>query len=105
MTLSEGLQLAILVVLVVGFAGVWVAARHLERTINSLGHEVRELRLTSRTRITTASVRSGAPSEVEILKRLGRASASRRIVVGGDDDSEQKQARQRPFVGMGVDDE
>ena len=53
--------------------------------------ELRELRLHYRTRIAQASVQSGAVSDEQKLERLGRASAARRVVVGGDDASVQKQ--------------
>jgi hypothetical protein len=53
--------------------------------------EVRELRLTSRTRIRDYSVQSGEVSAEQSLTRLGRASAAQRVVFGGDDDSDLHQ--------------
>lgn len=50
--------------------------------------EVQDLRLTSRARISTAVMRSGEVSEERKLTRLGRASKARRVVIGGDDDSQ-----------------
>jgi hypothetical protein len=40
-------------------------------------------------RISRASMQSGKVSEEQHLARLGRASAARRVVVGGDADSQQ----------------
>lgn len=51
-------------------------------------HEVEELRLTSRARISRVGIQSGAVTQEQKLQRLGRASIGRRIVVGGDDDSQ-----------------
>lgn len=53
------------------------------------------LSLNPRTRIAQATMQSGAVTEEQKLQRLGRASVARRVVVGGDDDSVQKQNLQR----------
>lgn len=53
--------------------------------------EVRNLRLKSRARVSEYGVQSGEVTQEQQLRRLGRSSFGRRIVVGGDDDSEQKQ--------------
>lgn len=44
--------------------------------------------LNPRTRIGTLAPQSGATSVEQKLSKLGRASAARRVVVGGDSDSE-----------------
>ena len=66
--------------------------------------ETRELRLTARTRVRTASVQSGPVTQEQSLVRLGRASAARRVIVGGDDDSQQKQDLQKQYTPRGEDD-
>jgi len=68
-----------------------VAVFYLRRLIMTIGvntEEVRTLRLDSRTRISEYSVRSGAVTEEQQLRRLGRASVGRRVVVGGDPNSQ-----------------
>jgi hypothetical protein len=68
-----------------------VAVFYLRRLIMAVGvntEEVRELRLTSRTRISEVSVRSGAVTDEMVMRRLGRASVGRRVVVGGDPGSQ-----------------
>lgn len=53
------------------------------------------LSLNPRTRIGQASMQSGAITEEQELKRLGRTSQAKRVVVGGDDESPMKQAMAR----------
>lgn len=65
--------------------------RQLRVSVDKNTAETRELRLKSRARVAQAGVQSGPRSQEQEMKRLSRASAGRRIVVGGDDDSEQKQ--------------
>ncbi len=60
----------------------------MKRSAQDTVDEVRDLRLTSRTRVRRAKVQTGVPSREEKLVRLGRSSASTRLVVGGDDDSQ-----------------
>jgi hypothetical protein len=74
--------------IIAGLALLVRAGVLIHRAVLGLTTEVRELRLTSRTRVATASMRSGAATEEHELRRLGRASSARRIVVGGDDDSQ-----------------
>lgn len=57
--------------------------------------EVKALKLQNRTRIRQASTRTGAVTEEQQLRRLGRASAARRVVVGGDGDSDLNKALER----------
>lgn len=66
--------------------------RHGTSVNQRVANELTELRLTARTRIRDYGVQSGEVSQEQQLERLGRASAARRVVVGGDDDSPQKQA-------------
>jgi len=49
------------------------------------------LSLNPRTRFAQATMQSGATTEEQTLSKLGRSSVARRTVVGGDDDSVQKQ--------------
>ena len=65
--------------------------RGIRRDIQANTSATDQLRLDSRTRISQVSVRSGAVTEEQQLRRLGRASVGRRIVVGGDRDSQQYQ--------------
>jgi hypothetical protein len=46
-----------------------------------------ELRLTSRTRISTAKLHTKPVDDLSQLVRLGRVSRGKSIVVGGDDDA------------------
>jgi hypothetical protein len=50
--------------------------------------DVSTVRLKLSTRVSRVSMQSGAVSDEQQLQRLGRASVGRRIVVGGDDDSQ-----------------
>lgn len=81
--------LAILIVQLIVVAVVLsVLVLRLSKDVRDNTAETRELRLMSRTRISTISTQSGATTEEQILRRLGRASTGRRIVVGGDRDSQ-----------------
>lgn len=53
-----------------------------------VAQEIRGLRLTARTRIGQASMQSGVETEEQRLTHLGRTSASRRVVVGGEEESQ-----------------
>lgn len=57
--------------------------------------ELKSLSLNPRTRIGQATMQSGAVTEEQTLQKLGRASVARRVVVGGEDGSVQKQNLQR----------
>lgn len=89
-------ELVALVILVILLSlSVAVVVRAIDNVVTSIDlqtEEIRSLRLQSRARVAQASVQSGEVSEEQRLMRLGRASESRRVVVGGDDDSTQKQA-------------
>lgn len=58
------------------------------KALEALADETRELRLTSRAKVSTAAVRNQPMSEEQKLVRLGRSSRAKRVVVGGDPDSE-----------------
>lgn len=75
------------IVWIVGLTLLIRALRLVNQAAVSLEHEVRELRVTSRARVGSFKVQSGARSEERSLQRLGRASSGKRIVVGGEDDS------------------
>jgi hypothetical protein len=62
------------------------------------------LSLNPRTRIGQASVQSGAPTEEQELRRLGRASVAKRVVVGGED-SILRTRLQKSTDAAAVDDE
>lgn len=95
--MTAALVSALLLLAVVGsYAALQV--RKLRRSIEVNTEETRQLRLNSRSRITTAAVRTGADGEEQHLRqmrRLGRATRAKRIVVGGDPDSEQYAALNR----------
>lgn len=105
MTTTEVLLSGHLLVSTTGFCVLVVFLRRIERGERQLGEGINALRLTGRTRQATASVQSGAPSEVQELRRLGRVSANSRVVVGGDSDSPQHQKLERQFVKAGDNDE
>lgn len=81
----------ITLLLVVVCVLLWLILKRMAQLMDfqlQTAHEVRELRLTSRARVSKASMQSGEVSHEQKLVRLGRASTGRRIVVGGDDDSQ-----------------
>ena len=64
--------------------------------------ELTRLRIAkANSRMSRAGMQSGATSEEQLLRRLGRASVGRRVVVGGDPDSELNQnlEQQNPLGG------
>jgi hypothetical protein len=82
----------ILAILLVQLIVVLVVAvfylRRLITTIEVNTESVENLRLNARTRISEVSVRSGAVTDEMTMRRLGRASVGRRVVVGGDPTSQ-----------------
>lgn len=80
--------------LLVGIANVavlgWVGwqLKEILAHVRKTGHEVSEAKTFFRSRVSRASMQSGATSPERELTRLGRASAARRVVVGGDPDSQ-----------------
>lgn len=67
---------------------VWACTRNIVEAITENTEELRNLRLKSRVRINTASMQSGAKTDEQALARMGRATFGKRVVVGGDQDSE-----------------
>lgn len=78
----------LLILILVGLLAVVGVLLDIKRGILDNVAEVRELRLTSRTRVAKASVATGVADGEAQLRRLGRVSQSRRVVFGGDDDSQ-----------------
>jgi hypothetical protein len=68
-------------------AWLGVEIRKMSRFVETLIQETRTLRLISRTRVKTISVRNGPVTEESRIRRLGRSSAAKRIVYGGDPES------------------
>jgi hypothetical protein len=50
--------------------------------------DIKKLQLNPRTRISTIEVQSGPVDEIQEGRRVARASVAKRVVVGGDSDSE-----------------
>jgi hypothetical protein len=96
------LLLAILVLLGdVLLGAILVALLDIKRSDSDMVDEVRSLRLVSRARMKRAAVRSGvAEPEVE-LRRLGRVAQPRRVVFGGDGDSELNKVLGKVQTGEG----
>lgn len=63
--------------------------------------QTNKLMLNPRTRQSVAAMQSGATDEIQEGRALGRASVAKRVVVGGEDDSQQKRALQGQ---IGIDD-
>ena len=63
------------------------ALRSLEVAVQDVRDSVDNLRLNSRARVSTASVRNGSLTDEAALMRLGRATRARRVVVGGEEGS------------------
>lgn len=82
----SGLLILILLMVIVVVIGVDNLRRETQR-VGDLLEEIKGLQLNPRTRIGTLAPRSGAVSQEQELTKLGRASAARRVVVGGDPDS------------------
>jgi hypothetical protein len=85
-------NLLLTLIWVTQLVGLYVLIRVLHRSnvraMGSLEREVRDLRLVSRTRISTGSHESDEERE---LVRLGRASTGKRMVFGGEEDSDLHQ--------------
>lgn len=77
--------LTIQTLLLMFIAGALVRQNDLQK---ASWEEIRNLRLVSRTRVKKASVQSGVADPEVQLSRLGRTTKSRRVVVGGDGDSD-----------------
>jgi hypothetical protein len=84
---------SLLVVLIVGFWTLTAGVRKLNASVTAGCEELRSLRLKSRARVATA--RFDGDSELAVLRRLGRESTAKRVVFGGEDESEQKKGLRR----------
>ena len=93
MLLAIVVLLILLDVMVVACLGTLLEIR---RNTQDTMTEVRDLRLTARTRVRRAKMQNGATSDEQKLERLGRASVGRRVVVGGDPDSELHRVMMNP---------
>lgn len=82
-----GLILALAALLAVLVALVYVL-RDIHRSEEKLD-KLTSLSLNPRTRFSQASMQSGATVPEQELQRLAHASRAKRVVVGGDEDSEQ----------------
>lgn len=78
------LLLTIIILQVAMLVGIY----NLRSDVDKVDRRVEKLRLTRRTRQNKAVMRDGAVSPERQLVRLGRASKGRRVVVGGDPDSQ-----------------
>ena len=87
------LSLAILIVT----GELWLIKRAMSQITEAQNQVVKEVRLATRTRQSTASMQSGAITQEQKLKRLGRATVAKRVVVGGDEDSELHTNLSRPL--------
>lgn len=88
---------SLLVTLIVGIRTIAAGVRRLTHEVILTREELRSLRLASRARV--GSVRYDGDSEMAVLRRLGRDSAAKRVVVGGEDESEQKRGLMRRWEG------
>lgn len=59
--------------------------------------EIVQHQLNPRTRISTIGVQSGPITDDQTAARVGRATSSRRVIVGGDPESELSQSLGRQF--------
>jgi hypothetical protein len=85
------LAIAMILVQIVGFSMAVRELRTVASTNAGVKQEVLELKrlsLNPRTRISTIETQSGPVSEEKSGRRLGRASAAHRVVVGGDPDTQ-----------------
>jgi uncharacterized SAM-binding protein YcdF (DUF218 family) len=92
--------LIVLLILLTGllFALVISLVVRLNKNIVENTEELRSLRLDSRARVKTVAMRTGADPEaprLRQLRRLGRQTQGKRIVVGGEPEAEQHQALSR----------
>lgn len=76
---------------------LWLLRRTMNEIVAAQQQVVNEVRLATRTRQSKISVQSGPVTEEQKLKRLGRATVARRVVVGGDADSELHTNLSRPL--------
>lgn len=67
--------------------------------------DIRQFQINPRTRMSTVQMRSGPVTEEKQVERLGRASTARRVVVGGDPDSQLHGNLSRPYAYSEEDDD
>ena len=92
------LNLVAMLVVLARLSDLMVYARATKR-------EVAGIKTTVRTRQSVLSVSSGPVTKEQQLTKLGRASSARRVVVGGDPDSELNGSLMTHRVQEGADDE
>ena len=84
-------MILLLAALLAGILGVlvWlgVEIRGLRLEVLSHTEATEKLRLDSRARVRTLSVQSGPVTDDQRLRRLGRSTRAKRVVVGGEVDS------------------
>lgn len=89
MVMVEVLLALILFTLVACTLFLGAVLRNLGHRIEYNSEELRSLRLRSRARIRDASMQSGPVTKEQELIRAGRAAQGKRVVFGGEPDSEQ----------------
>lgn len=77
------------IVIILATGVIWLAQRHVVASNREVVEELRQLRLSSRARVKTMSVQSGARTEEQELVRMGRATRAKRVVFGGDPEAPQ----------------
>lgn len=89
---DNALGLVLLTLITVGVGALYAVGFLILLELRSQSYDltkIRQFQVNPRTRISTTSVQSGPVSPEQEGARLGRASRARRVVVGGDPDSEQ----------------
>lgn len=72
------------VVVILAAVAICVVGKRVADSNRAVVKELRELRLTSRAKVSTMKARSGPLSEEQKLIRHGRATRSKLVVFGGD---------------------
>lgn len=88
MTVFVAIALALMLTALVVCAWALANSLQLLREMEETMRRLVTLSLNPRTRLGHIAPQSGPVSREQTLSRLGRASAARRVVVGGDDDSQ-----------------
>lgn len=79
------LTLVVLLLLAV-IIGMLRIRDEVELVMKEVAH-LKQLSLNPRTRATQASMQSGAITNEQVARKLGRSSVSKRVVVGGEDEA------------------
>lgn len=79
---------ALVIVAVFGFSAMVMILRDVREYARGTHKAVMDVKRQVHTRQSRASMQSGATTDEQRLTRLGRASAARRVVVGGELDSQ-----------------